>query len=221
MQTRAPLQISLKRFESPSSLYHSNTDIRPSTGLLTSSAWAENYALGWIFALIRKSQRLWWPPRMPLASVRQRARSFDKVNRRSVKSGSPWSSHGSAPSFLPPRYQSIPVNKSSAGLQSTLCTLIHISQSVIRARSKMSRSLQGKYLPECHRESRGCGGESTSLCLSVFHCQNCEQPTLGQEWFLRRRLFHKVVCFCRVSNDQIGVGVLIARCKGGAATFWC
>jgi len=53
------------------------------------------------------------------------------------------------------------------------------------------------------------GGETTFLLCSVFHCQSCELPTLGQEWFLCRQLFHKVVCFCRVFSDHIGVGVCI------------
>lgn len=60
--------------------------------------------------------------------------------------------------------------------RSPLSPPLFIFHDVIRARSEMSRSLQGKYLSECHRESRG--GETTFLLGSVFHCQDCGEPTL-------------------------------------------
>lgn len=72
------------------------------------------------------------------------------------------------------------------------------------------------------------GRETTFPLAAVFHCQSCELPTLGWEWFLCQRQFHRVICFCRVFNDHIGMGVciLMAACRawhtgGTAATFNC
>lgn len=51
---------------------------------------------------------------------------------------------------------------------STLSALLFIFQDVIRARSEMSRSLQGKYLCECQRESHGEGGGVKRLFFSAL-----------------------------------------------------
>lgn len=114
-------------------------------------------------------------------------------------------------SFLPPppapdRY---PSTKALQGC-SPLSPPLFIFHDVIRARSEMSRSLQGKYLSECHRESRG--GETTILLSSVFHCQACEDPTLGD--------FPACGCFCRVFFFlwSYWFWILMAGCKVGVDT---
>lgn len=92
----------------------------------------------------------------------------DRVNRRSVKSGSPW-----PVSFLTP---CLGINQylltKALPAFSPLSALLFIFQDVIRVRSEMSGSLQGKYLCECHRESRGGGGWKyfpPRLCLLVLN----------------------------------------------------
>lgn len=79
----------------------------------------------------------------------------DKVNRRSVKRGSP------RPQLLLSFLLSFRINqylltKALLGF-SPLSVLLFIFQDVIREHNEMSRSSQGKYLSWCHRESRGGG----------------------------------------------------------------
>lgn len=83
----------------------------------------------------------------------------------------------------------------------------------------MSRSLHGKYLSECHRES--WVGEWYRFSFPLFFTVRAVSlPTLGKEWFLRRRQFYEAICFCCVSNDHdvVGVCILMAGCRGVATS---
>lgn len=84
--------------------------------------------------------------------------------------------------FLPLQYQSIPVNKSSAGSSPLSLHSYSYFRMLLERTAKCQDLYKVNISPNVTgRVEEGGGGETTSLLASVSHCQNCEPPTLGRE----------------------------------------
>lgn len=130
---------------------------------------------------------------------------FDRVNRRSVKSGSPW-----LVSFLTPH---LGINQYllTKALPAFSPLSLH-SYSYFRMLLESAAKCQDLYKVNISVNVTGrvegvWGWVGWKYFSPVPKSESCQR--LGQEWCLCQRLFHQVVCFCRVLSDHIGVGVCI------------